>query len=76
MSAASASDAAKPRPANAFKTLARLWPAAVLIPLRALIKGKRALGSVVAAGVTVDCVVPSRTLVRLGTSTLAFEPLH
>jgi acetyltransferase-like isoleucine patch superfamily enzyme len=43
MSAASASDAAKPRPANAFKTLARLWPAAALIPLRALIKGKRAL---------------------------------
>lgn len=32
-----------PRPANAFKTLARIWPAALLIPFRALIKGRHAL---------------------------------
>lgn len=43
MSAAPATEAAKPRPASALKTLARLWPAAVLIPFRALSKGRRAL---------------------------------
>lgn len=43
MSAAPAGEVPKPRPANVLKTLARLWPAAVLIPFRALIKGRRAL---------------------------------
>lgn len=43
MNAAPASGLRKPRPANPFRTLARLWPAAVLIPFRALAKGQRAL---------------------------------
>ena len=34
---------AKPKPASVLKTLARLWPAAVFIPFRALTEGRRAL---------------------------------
>lgn len=43
MSAVPTIEAAKPRPANALKTLARLWPAALLIPFRVLSKGRQAL---------------------------------
>ena len=42
MSAATAMHPQNPRPANAFKTLARIWPAALLIPIRFLIKGRQA----------------------------------
>jgi acetyltransferase-like isoleucine patch superfamily enzyme len=34
---------AKLRPTNIFKTLTRLWPATMLIPFRALIKGSKAI---------------------------------
>jgi len=43
MTAARTTESAKLRPTNAFKTLARLWPAAVLIPFRALCNGRKAL---------------------------------
>lgn len=43
MSAAPTTKFSKLRPANALKTLSRLWPAAVLIPFRALTKGRCAL---------------------------------
>jgi acetyltransferase-like isoleucine patch superfamily enzyme len=43
MSSAAAAKLVKPRPANALKTLFRLWPAALLIPFRMLSKGRCAL---------------------------------
>jgi acetyltransferase-like isoleucine patch superfamily enzyme len=43
MSATQKMELSKPRPANALKTLSRLWPAAILIAFRVLTHGRRAL---------------------------------
>jgi acetyltransferase-like isoleucine patch superfamily enzyme len=43
MSTAPTAETPIPRPANVLKTLSRLWPAAILIPFRALSKGRSAL---------------------------------